>query len=386
MATAEEQLSIKVTSEGLKESTKDLRELEAAVTETASAASTGGKTVTTAVSVTAQDVKKATSDIVAAVDRVRTSNATAFQGLSSDVRTAAASIKGSLDQIKVSNEASSQAVVAAIERIGASMTEVAQKYNESAEKMKESTGGLEQKAGGLKDVAGSLAAAWAGAAGTRAFVTGTLEAAASMESLEKAFKAAGGSAQQFEEVKRMAADTPVVDNQTAVNAVAAFSRMGYSIDEAKDKVKTLANAAAYFGKNSSDMERAIVQIEQLAGKTTGFSGDLLAISNALPDVRQRLNEAFGTETVEEIQELGVTGQDVAEMLVASYGELPEVTAGTQESLDSLGASFEEIKAGLGKAFIPALQLVASWLTNVADAIKAMPNWLKNLIAWSTAAA
>ena len=354
--SAEHQLTVLVKCEGVESAAAKVDKLEKTVTTATATAKDGGQTISIAINNTAVDFSKSTEEIVQAIRHA-----------------------------EQASEASAQKIIEAVGKIGPSAKESAEQTKEACDEIADSTAGTADKTTSLKDALGGLGAAWAGMSAARAFVGSTLEAAASMESLEKAFRAAGGTMEQFEQVKEMAANTPVIDAQAAVSAVSTLARMGYGIDEAKEKVKTLANAAAYFGKSSADMERAMVQIEQLAGKTTGFSGDLLAISNALPDVKQRLNQAFGTETVEQIQELGVTGQEVAEKLIESYETLPEISAGTQEGLDSMEASFTEIRSELGKAFIPALKLTASVIGTIADGIKNMPDWAKSLAAWAIAA-
>ncbi len=354
--SAEHQLTVLVKCEGVESATAKVDKLEKTVTAATATTKDGGQTISIAINNTAVDFSKSTEEIVQAIRHA-----------------------------EQASEASAQKIIEAVGKIGPSAKESAEQTKEACDEIADGAAGTADKTISLKDALGGLGAAWAGMSAARAFVGSTLEAAASMESLEKAFRAAGGTMEQFEQVKEMAANTPVIDAQTAVSAVSTLARMGYGIDEAKEKVKTLANAAAYFGKSSADMERAMVQIEQLAGKTTGFSGDLLAISNALPDVKQRLNQAFGTETVEQIQELGVTGQEVAEKLIESYETLPEISAGTQEGLDSMEASFTEIRSELGKAFIPALKLTASVIGTIADGIKKMPDWAKNLAAWAIAA-
>jgi len=222
------------------------------------------------------------------------------------------------------------------------------------------------------------------------FVSGTLEATVSMDSLNKMLTSVMGSAEvanrEFAKLKNLARTTVGIDTQGAIKAFAAFTRMGDSASVAEKKVKDLSNAVAFSGGGAEEINRAIIQIEQLSSKTSGFSQDLRSIAESIPGVGQKIREAFGAESYEALSEMGVTGKQVAKVLMEELGKLPKVQAGVNEAFKGLNMSIFEIKSQLGETFVPVLNLVAGAFKGLAEAMEVTPKWVKYLVAYGVAGA
>ena len=176
--SAEHQLTVLVKCEGVESAAAKVDKLEKTVTAATATAKDGGQTISIAINNTAVDFSKSTEEIVQAIRHA-----------------------------EQASEASAQKIIEAVGKIGPSAKESAEQTKEACDEIADSTAGTADKTTSLKDALGGLGAAWAGMSAARAFVGSTLEAAASMESLEKAFRAAGGTMEQFEQVKEMAANT-----------------------------------------------------------------------------------------------------------------------------------------------------------------------------------
>ena len=220
------------------------------------------------------------------------------------------------------------------------------------------------------------------------FVVGTLNARAGMQGMERALTTVTGSTElanaEFTKLKDLAKTTIAIDLEGTVNAFTAFTRMGDSADEAKEKIKTLSNAVAASNGGATEINDAVVQIENLSSKTSGYDQELKKLTTTMPMVREMLHNAFGTDSAEILSQMGVTGQEVANVLFEEFGKVPEVQMGITDAFQSIQMSVSEISAALGEAFIPALMTVSELITDFAQIITDLPDWAKSLGAWVVA--
>lgn len=185
-----------------------------------------------------------------------------------------------------------------------------------------------------------------------------IDSAVSFDRLRASLQAVTGSAEQasnyISQIKDIVNETGSLDLSTAVGSFTSFLRQGFSTDEALQFNRILANTALFFGASSDSVQRAVVQMEQLAGKTTGFTQDLRAISNAFPDVMQRVTQAFGVNSVEEIQRLGVTGREVVAVMMQEFSKIEQMPLTLAGQFNKLKSQINDVYIQVGTALSPVI--------------------------------
>lgn len=144
-----------------------------------------------------------------------------------------------------------------------------------------------------------------------------------------------------------------LNTEGVVKAYSAFRRMGYASEEAKNNIEALDKGLASFG-SSAGISNVMVQLEQLSNKTSGFTQDLRAISNYLYDVIPVVLNQFGASTIEQLQQMGVTGRQITDAITSHYGQLDAPANDINMAMNRLNSSIQEIKSNVGLAFEPLI--------------------------------
>lgn len=148
-----------------------------------------------------------------------------------------------------------------------------------------------------------------------------------------------------------------LSTEGVVSAYSAFRRMNFTTSEAKDNIEALSKGLAQFG-TSAGLDNVMRQLEQLSGKATGFTQDINAISNYLPNVRQVIQEAFNVSSIEDLYSQGITGRDLVNAITSHYSTLEAPVDDINMTMNRLNSSIKEIKANIGIAFEPMVAQLA----------------------------
>jgi len=223
--------------------------------------------------------------------------------------------------------------------------------NEQAQHLNSSLGDISKLA-----IGGLLTGALTG------FIRSTVDAQARVQSLKAQIRSIGDDVETtYSQIRDMSNENVGLNTDGAVRAYSAFRRIGQGAEESKESVISLGKGIASFGGDSNALSGVMMQIEQLANKTNGFTQDLNAISNYLPNVKSVIMETFNVSDLEELGSKGITGKDIVGAITSHYGELDVPFDGLNASLNRLNASIEEIKANAGAVFEPLVSSLSKLL-------------------------
>lgn len=225
---------------------------------------------------------------------------------------------------------------------------------------------------------------------------GAVKAFGDLEALQKGLISVMGSAEaagaEFTKLKEVA-KLPGLGLEEAVQGSVNLQSAGFSADQAREALLQFGNALATVGKGKNELNLVVLALTQLQNKSSGFGQDLRQLVEQLPQLRGALTDAFGTADSEAIANLGVTGKQVVETLIAEFGKLPRVSGGIKNAFENLSDSTKIAFANLGEALNKSLNIegllnrVSEFVTRAADAFARLsPGVQKAIIAFAGVAA
>src|SRR5690606_436526 len=241
----------------------------------------------------------------------------------------------------------------------------------------EATSKLQRVGDAIKSVAlpAGIAAAAIGAMGFNA-----IKAFGRLESLEKGLLAVSGSSaaatQQLDDLREVA-KLPGLGLEEAVRGSINLQSIGISADVAKEAILQFGNAVATVGKGRVELDRALYGLQQLANTDTPLGEDLNIIKDAIPQVSKLLDEAFGANRSDALAKMGVTSQQVIDVIIKGLSDLPRVAGGVENAIENMQDGITEAWQEMGKAINDALD-VEGVMNKVGDALGGVVEWFRNL--------
>ena len=241
----------------------------------------------------------------------------------------------------------------------------------------EATSKLTRVGDAIKSVAlpAGIAAAAIGAMGFNA-----IKAFGRLESLEKGLLAVSGSSaaatQQLDDLREVA-KLPGLGLEEAVRGSINLQSIGISADVAKEAILQFGNAVATVGKGRVELDRALYGLQQLANTDTPLGEDLNIIKDAIPQVSRLLDEAFGANRSDALAKMGVTSQQVVDVILKGLGELPRVTGGVANAFENMQDAVSNAWQELGRAINETLNF-EDILSGMGDALGDIVEWFKGL--------
>ena len=195
-----------------------------------------------------------------------------------------------------------------------------------------------------------------------------------IDSLKRGLISFSGSAALAEEEftkLREVAKLPGVGLEEAVKGSINLQAIGVSADEARKDMMAFGNAIATVGGGKENFDLAIRGFGQLTNASKPLQQDLYQIANQLPQINKIMHDTFGTNRADELAAMGITGKQLADILVNELGKLPKVTGGIKNSFENMSDSVKISLASFGEAIEKNF--------NISDKINALSNWLSNLV-------
>lgn len=236
---------------------------------------------------------------------------------------------------------------------------------------------LQRVGDAIKSVAipAGIAAAALGAMGLSA-----VRAYGRLEALEKGLAAVAGSTEaaksQLNDLREVA-KLPGLGLEEAVRGSISLQAIGISADVAKNAILQFGNAVATVGKGRAELDRALYGLQQLANTDFPLGEDLNIIKDAIPQVSRLLDEAFGANRSDALAKMGVTSQQVVDVILKGLGELPRVTGGVANAFENMQDSLTEALQEVGKAINESLNFEGA-LSALGDKISELVVWFRNL--------
>lgn len=204
--------------------------------------------------------------------------------------------------------------------------------------------------------------------GKRAF-----DSAVKLDSLTRGLTAiAGSSAEAQKQLSRLkdVAKLPGLSFEDAVQGSINLQAAGLSANLSERSLKAVGNALATVGKGAADLAGVNLALTQMASKSKVSAEEINQLNERIPQIRQILNDAFGTAEGGEISKLGFTTREVIEKIVTELEKLPPVSGGISNELENVGQSINEAFAAIGAAILPVVSDILSKVTPVIENISA----------------
>jgi tape measure domain-containing protein len=217
-----------------------------------------------------------------------------------------------------------------------------------------------------------------------------LKASADMESLRMGLSAiTHNSAETERQMVRLreVAKIPGLDFQGAVKGSINLQAAGFSAQLAERSLKAFGNALATVGKGREDLEGVNLVLTQILNKPKVMAQDLNQLRERLPQISQAMKAAFGTSVSEDIQKLGVTGEQFVNRIITEFEKLPPVASGLKNTFENVRDSSFQALAKLGDGMAPFAMkfinvvinpMIAS-VTALAGAFQKLPDSMQNVV-------
>lgn len=205
-----------------------------------------------------------------------------------------------------------------------------------------------------------------GGAGLMSLITGGFERASSLERLQAQFTAMLGSGEEatalIERIDAFARKTPF-DLVGTADLARSFLAMGQNADQSLASISTLADAVAFTGGTSENLDRVRVALQQIfsAGRLQGDEFNQLAENLGGIDVRGIIADQLGVTTPELIK-MQENGELTAEVFMGAF-------LGALESDPRIAGSAEALS-----------QTLAGRLANLKEAWQAFGGQIIGLVA------
>jgi tape measure domain-containing protein len=209
---------------------------------------------------------------------------------------------------------------------------------------------------------------------------GAIKAAGDIESLTLALKSQlGTSAAAAEELNKLteAAKNPGLGVEQAVRGSVRLQGVGLAAEEARQVLVQMGNAIAATGGSAQELDNVTRQFSQMISKGRVLQEDVSILSENMPGLAQLMQKAFGTQSVEAIREMGVSGKEFVLQITKAAEALPRVEGGIKNNignaLDSLKQSAAKVGLAINTAFdiTGGLESFSGYLLGIANAFSTL---------------
>ena len=227
------------------------------------------------------------------------------------------------------------------------------------------------------------------AVGAGLAVKSTIQAAANMEKLEAGLTAVAGSSKEANRVLTRlleVAKQPGLGVPEAVKGSTNLQSVGISADFAASLLEELGNSLARIGAGKVELEGVVLGIRQMVSANKVLQEELNQITSRIPDLNAVLINTFGSARAEDLQKMNVSVNEFLKVLLTGLQGLQRVGNTTANAMENLSDSFDQTKARIGEAFLPAVKAVLTGLGDLFDRIKALSDTDIQVAAWGVAVA
>lgn len=216
--------------------------------------------------------------------------------------------------------------------------------------------------------------------------TGSLMASARIESLRMGLDSIAGSseetARQFERLTELAR-LPGMGLPEVAQASINLQAAGVSAEEAERWIAAFGNAVASVGKGAPDLGAVVVQLQQMANKSSVLANDLRPIMERVPQLGVAIRETFGTLDTEVLSKtltkMGMDTRDFIAWMVEELEKLPPVTGGLSNAFENISDSVVIAAAKIGDilapvviALTPHIEALLDWVVKAAEWFASLP--------------
>lgn len=190
-----------------------------------------------------------------------------------------------------------------------------------------------------------------------AFGVTAVKAAGDIESLTLALKSqlgtADAAAKELDALTE-AAKNPGLGLEQAVRGSVRLQGVAFSAEEARNVLVQMGNAIAATGGSAQELDNVTRQFAQMTSKGRVLQEDVSILSENMPGLAQLMQKAFGTQSVEAIRDMGISGKEFVLQVTKAAEGLPRVESGIKNgignAIDSLKQSAAKVGFAINEAF------------------------------------
>lgn len=206
-----------------------------------------------------------------------------------------------------------------------------------------------------------------------------------LDSLRRGLETVSGSAAvaaaQIERLERLAR-LPGLGLEQVLQGSANLQAAGLSAELAEGALREFGNALAAVGRGKADLNGVIIALSQIASKGKVTAEEINQIAERVPQIRQIMQDAFGTAATEEIQAMGITSEEFIRRIVDAMESLKRATIGPQAEVENLGDAFKRLAGEVGEIVNigarPGIRQLTSLFDSAADLLDRMTDEAETL--------
>jgi tape measure domain-containing protein len=194
------------------------------------------------------------------------------------------------------------------------------------------------------------------------FGAASIKAAGDIESLTLALKSQLGTADAAAaELDKLtdAAKNPGLGLEQAVRGSVRLQGVGFAAEEARETLVQMGNAIAATGGSAQELDNVTRQFAQMTSKGRVLQEDVSILSENMPGLAGLMQKAFGTQSVEAIRDMGISGKEFVKQITAAASELPRVEGGIKNGIGNAMDSLKQSAAKVGLAINEAFNVTGS---------------------------
>jgi len=185
------------------------------------------------------------------------------------------------------------------------------------------------------------------------------------ESLRHALSATMGSTQgASDEIKSLevVAKLPGLTLEDAIKGSVALQSVGETAEQARFQLYAFGNALAISGGGAPELEDVNQQLIQIMTRSSVSERNINALGTHLPQIREMMQRAFGTQSAEGIRAMGISGREFVDRLSRAFAELPPMA-------DTLQNKWDNAIDSMKRAVVKLLPLVEPIITRITQIIE-----------------
>ena len=218
----------------------------------------------------------------------------------------------------------------------------------------------------------------------------SVRSASQMDSLKRGLIAVAGSAEEAEEqLGRLqeVAKLPGLGFREAIEGSIRLQAAGFAASLAEDALKGFGNALATVGAGKAELDAVTRALSQIAAKGKVSAEEINQIAEVVPQIRVVMQEAFGTSSAEEIQNMGISASDFVRRVSDELLKLERVTGGPANAFENLSDAWFRASAAIGERLLPAVVPLVEGMARMLEKARALnPETVKWGIALAGVAA
>ncbi len=146
---------------------------------------------------------------------------------------------------------------------------------------------------------------------------------------------------------RQLAKAPGLNFDEAVQGTVRLQATGMSAAEAEKTLKEMANALRSVGGSAEQLDGVTLALSQIMAKGKVSAEEINQIAERMPQIRQLMQNAFGTADTEALQKMGLSSREFISGIVMAMSQGTRVMNGTNSAIEQLLDQWKQLKAAIG---------------------------------------